>query len=153
MSIGSSVATFDTVTEYLSWDHDRLDGLLDSVRAHVEAADWLRAQRTYSAFAEDLTRHIRLEEEIVLPLFESRTGIAGPVPAMRRDHELIRDALGVLAVVVGLRDAVAFRAGLAVLVSLLSDHNDEEERALYPVTDRVLPGREREILAARLERE
>ena len=153
MRIGASVANFDTVTEYLSWDHDRLDLLLDSVRDTVEQGDWPRAQRLYSDFARDLARHIRLEEQILLPLFEARTGIAGTAPAMRDDHMLIRDALGVLAVVVGFRDAVAFRAGLDVLSSLLSNHNDAEERVLYPVTDRVLPGREREMLALRLERE
>jgi len=153
MNIGASVARFDTVTEYLSWDHDRLDALLDSVSGCVERGDWPQAQRAYSGFARDLDRHIRMEEEILFPLFEARTGIAGPTPAMRHEHELIRDALGVLAVVVGLRDAVAFRAGMSVLLSLLTGHNEKEERVLYPITDRVLPGRERETLAARLERQ
>ncbi len=153
MSIAASATMFDTVTEYLSWDHDRLDALLQSVRTWVEGGKWEHAQRTFAEFDRGLDRHIRLEEEILFPLFEARTGMTGPTTVMREEHQLIRGALAVLAAAIGKADASGFHAGLAALASVLPPHNEKEEAVLYPTTDRVLPEGERTTLAARLQRE
>jgi len=148
-----AAATFDTVTDYLSSDHDRLDALLEAVRRFVEKGDWEQAQSMYAEFDRGLDRHIRMEEEILFPLFQARTGIAGPTTVMREEHHLIRGVLALLSSAVLRKRADDFHAGRFALVSVLGPHNEKEERVLYPMTDRVLPGRERENLAARLERE
>jgi len=153
LTIAASATTFDTVTAYLSWDHDRLDAILKSARARVEAGEWAHAQAEYGDFDRGLHRHIRLEEEILFPLFEQRTGSEGPTSVMRAEHKVIRAALGVMGDAVGRRDAGAFREGVATLFSVLPDHNEKEEQVLYPTTDRVLPEGERAALAARLQRE
>jgi iron-sulfur cluster repair protein YtfE (RIC family) len=153
MSIAASATTFDTVSDYLSWDHDRLDALLQSVSNWVESADWAHARRAYAEFDRGLDRHIRLEEETLFPLFEARTGAVGPTSVMREEHQLIRGALAVMGAAVGIADAAGFRSGLAALTSVLTAHNEKEERVLYPTTDRVLPEHERAALAARLQRE
>jgi iron-sulfur cluster repair protein YtfE (RIC family) len=151
MSNAASATTFDTATAYLSWDHDRLDALLHSASNWAESGEWTHARRAYAEFDRGLDRHIRLEEEILFPLFEDRTGAAGPTTVMREEHELIRGVLDVLRDAVERGDARAFGAGLAALGSLLPPHNDKEEQILYPTTDRVLPERERAALAVRLQ--
>jgi hemerythrin-like domain-containing protein len=152
-TIAASATTFDTVTAYLSWDHDRLDALLQSARNWVESKDWTRARRAYAEFDGGLDRHIRLEEEILFPLFEARTGAAGPTTVMREEHALIRGVLAVLRDGLARCDAGAFRDGVAALLAVLPGHNEKEEQVLYPTTDRVLPGGERAALAARLQDE
>jgi len=147
-------ATFDSVTGYLSSDHDRLDAILQSVRARVEASDWEAARREYAPFYDGLDRHIRLEEGILFPLFEERTGTAGgPTAVMREEHLEIRGALGTMRDALGRADVRLFQEGLAHLLSVLPDHNVKEEQVLYPTTDRILPEKERAALAARLQRE
>jgi hemerythrin-like domain-containing protein len=153
MSLAASATTFDTVTAYLSWDHDRLDALLESVRNRVESGEWGHARRVYSEFDRGLDRHIRLEEEILFPLFEARTASTGPTTVMREEHQLIRGVLVALGAAVGRGDTLAFRSGLAALASLLPPHNEKEEQVLYPTTDRVLQESERAGLAARLQAE
>jgi hemerythrin-like domain-containing protein len=146
--------TFDSVTGYLSWDHDRLDAILQSVRARVGAGDWEAARREYAPFHDGLDRHIRLEEEILFPLFEERTGMrGGPTAVMRVEHLEIRGALGAMRDALGRGDAGLFQDGLAHLLAVLPDHNVKEEQVLYPTTDRILPERDRAALAARLQRE
>jgi len=145
---------FDSVTGYLSWDHDRLDAILQSVRARVEAGDWEAARREYAPFYDGLDRHIRLEEGILFPLFEERTGMTGgPTVVMREEHREIRGALGTMLDALGRSDVRLFQEGLAHLLSVLPDHNVKEEQVLYPTTDRILPDKERAALAARLQRE
>jgi hemerythrin-like domain-containing protein len=145
---------FDSVTGYLSWDHDRLDAILQSVRARVEAGDWEAARREYVPFYDGLDRHIRLEEGILFPLFEERTGMTGgPTVVMREEHREIRGALGTMRDALGRADDRLFQEGLAHLLSVLPDHNVKEEQVLYPTTDRILPEKDRAALAARLQGE
>jgi iron-sulfur cluster repair protein YtfE (RIC family) len=146
---------FDSVTGYLSWDHDRLDAILQSVRARVEAGEWEAARREYAPFYDGLDRHIRLEEGILFPLFEERTGTAagGPTAVMKEEHREIRGALETMRDAMERADARLFEEGLARLLSVLPDHNVKEEQVLYPTTDRILPEKDRAALAARLQRE
>jgi hemerythrin-like domain-containing protein len=149
--IAEAALGFETGTQYLSWDHDRLDGLLESVRSGVERGDWMAARRQYGEFHRGMDRHIRLEENFLFPLFEERTQLTWPTDVMRQEHRLIRGAMGVLTVAVDRADARGFRTGLSSLIAVLSDHNAKEERVLYPATDRALSERERAALSARLE--
>ena len=153
MTIAAPATTFDTVNAYLSWDHDRLDALLQSAANRVDHGEWAQARLAYGEFDRGLARHIRLEEEILFPLFEARTGTAGPTTVMREEHRLIRGVLAVIGAAVARADAPAFRSGVAALADLLPAHNAKEEQVLYPTTDRVLPEHERAALAARLQRE
>jgi hemerythrin-like domain-containing protein len=147
------IAAFDSVAAYLSWDHDRLDAILQSVRERVERGEWGEARREYGEFDRGLDRHIRLEEDILFPVFETRTGLAnGPTAVMREEHRPIRAALGVMRDAIARRDAGSFHDGVAGLLTVLADHNAKEEHVLYPVADRVLPEADRAALAASLQR-
>src|SRR5262245_9518428 len=90
MSTHVSSFRFDSITRYLSWDHDRLDGLLGEVTRHVEDGHFVQASSIFSTFDQGLRRHIRLEEELLFPLFECRTGMRnGPTAVMRNEHRQI----------------------------------------------------------------
>jgi iron-sulfur cluster repair protein YtfE (RIC family) len=146
-------AALDTVTGYLSWDHDRLDGLLDRATRHVWEAQWLDASQAFGEFERGLDRHIRVEEEVLFPLFEARTGIVGgPTAVLRAEHREIRQGLALMRRGVDAEDPRAFEEGLAFLRSVLPAHNAKEEHILYPTVDRVLAPKEREAVAARLRR-
>jgi len=155
MATGTAQTTaFESVTGYLSWDHDRLDAILTSVRVWVEKGEWEHAHREYGEFDRGLDRHIRLEEGILFPVFEARTGIVdGPTAVMRQEHLAIRAALTVMREGIGRGDAGAFQDGLASLLAVLPNHNLKEEQVLYPTTDDTLLEPDRVALAARLQRE
>jgi hypothetical protein len=96
MMIEADPATmFKSVAAYLSWDHDRLDALLETVRNRVYNSEWATARRDHDEFARGLKRHIRLEEDILFPMLE---GVApkGHTYAMRDEHTRIRGVLGTL---------------------------------------------------------
>jgi regulator of cell morphogenesis and NO signaling len=142
---------FKSVAAYLSWDHDRLDALLDTVRTRVYNAEWPAARRDYDEFARGLKRHIRLEEDILFPVIE---GVApkGHTYAMRDEHTRIRGVLGTLHDDVRRADAARFRSTLAVFLSVLRAHNAREEEILYSA-DEGLPEAERATLLRRLRSE
>lgn len=105
-----------------------------------------RAQMVWLASA--LRRHIDLEEDHLLPIFDS---LEHPVPngapdIFRRDHRLILDAI---AAVDFDGDRVSLCDALGRLQGLLEHHDKREERYFKARLDTVLePERRRAILSA-----
>jgi iron-sulfur cluster repair protein YtfE (RIC family) len=144
---------FETVTNYLSWDHDRLETILETTRRAVEARRLPDARAIYRGFDEGLARHIRIEEELLFPVFEAKSGIAdGPTAVMRSEHKAIQLALTMMREGLDALDPVRFDAGLKYLQSVLPGHNAKEEHVLYPTTDRLLTEAERATFTARLQK-
>ena len=144
----------DTIADYLSADHDRLDKMLAAVCRQVETSQLEDAGETLAEFASGLSRHIRIEEEILFPIFEMRTCRGGgPTLVMRSEHREI------LAAVSGMRDGLArldvdtFGEGLALLRQLLPAHSAKEELVLYPGIESVFSDAERPLFVERLRRE
>lgn len=150
----TSALKFDSITRYLSWDHDRLDGLLGEVTQRVEAGHLAQAKSLFRAFDEGLRRHIRIEEEVLFPLFETRTAmrISGPTMAMRAEHREIEAELARMRDALDIGDAAEYASGLATLYGVLGAHNLKEESVLYPTTDDLLGASERSELVDRLVR-
>jgi iron-sulfur cluster repair protein YtfE (RIC family) len=145
---------FDSVTAYLGWDHDRLDEALRSVSSAVERGRFADAAAGYEELELGLLRHMRIEEELLFPVFEARSGMVnGPTEVMRDEHRQVRTALALMRRGLLRTDAGAYGEGLRFFDSVLPDHNAKEEHILYPTLDRLLRPAERAALVARLQRE
>ena len=153
-AVSPQARVFESVTEYLSWDHDRLEGLLAEAASSVDAGLFDTALARYAEFELGLMRHIRLEENLLFPVFEACTGIGdGPTAVMRAEHKQIVKAVGMMACGLEANDPEAFRRGLRYMRESMRDHNSKEEHVLYPTMDAALNGRERTALVERLLRE
>jgi iron-sulfur cluster repair protein YtfE (RIC family) len=147
-------APFTTITSYLSWDHQRLDRTLAEARADVHDAHMAEARQALDEYARGMERHMRVEEDLVFPVFEARSGMAGgPTAVMRDEHRSIRRALAMMRDGLDRNDAEGFRAGARFLQTVLPEHKAKEEHILFPTTDRLLTADERARLTRRLERE
>lgn len=145
---------FESVTAYLGWDHDRLDEALRSVSAAVASGRFADAVAHYEQFELGLLRHVRIEEELLFPVFEARSGIVnGPTAVMRDEHRQVQTALGIMRRGLQRSDPGAYGDGLRFFESVLPDHNAKEEHILYPTLDSLLRPAERALLVARLQRE
>ena len=143
---------FRTVTEYLSWDHDQLDLIRRDFQRMVEDGELERAEHTFGEFRTRLERHIRLEEEILFPIFEDRTHIRmGPTTIMRREHGLIRGLLDELQAAFDAEDVPGIRRAHALFAELIGEHDAKEEHILYPAVDKFLGLDERVGLVVRME--
>lgn len=141
---------FEGVTDYIRWDHQRLDDLQGEVRRLATALDRAGAARAYVHFEAELLHHIRAEEELVFPAFEQRAGtVNGPTAAMRWEHWEILKTLRTIHDVFERGELARVVAGLDLLDAILPSHRAREER-LYPTVDSQLTIEERAELAARL---
>lgn len=138
-----------SITDYLTTDHRAIDAQLECAQKLAQKRDLAGAQAAFTSFIARLARHIHLEEQVVFPLFESRTGITGPAQVMRREHRLLEAHLHQASLALESGDTARFLAAAEPVFALLAEHNMKEERILYPKTDQAL-GDERHRLAAEL---
>lgn len=151
---GARRPAVDSVTAYLAADHDRLDAILEDVCRELEGSRPETASERFAEFHRRLARHIRIEEELVFPFFDLRSGISGgPTAVMREEHRAIEQTLARMDSSLSAGDAGGFRAGVNELRQVLGDHNEREERVLYPMTDRMLSDGERPVFVERLRKE
>ena len=145
---------FGSVTSYLACDHHRLDEALQSVSSAVGSGRFAEAASRCERFESDLLRHLSVEEELIFPVFEARSGLMnGPTEAMRSEHRQVRMALALMRRGLLQSDAIAYGDGVRFLESVLPDHNAKEEHILYPALDSLLRPSECAALISRLRRE
>ncbi len=136
-------------------------GLLEALLRHQEAlldVDLIRAAAELDRFEEGLRRHIRDEEELLLPIV--RRGDIPPggsielyVTEHRRMLEMIgrfRAALRAIEPRPGFkRQVLALLEDEAALKSLMHHHDLRERSFLYPALDRLATSAERRDLISR----
>jgi iron-sulfur cluster repair protein YtfE (RIC family) len=142
--------TIESISAYLGWDHEQIDLIFEDARRMVDDGEAERAEDTFREGAERLGRHIRIEEEILFPLFAERTGLFGPVHVMRGEHREIERVLGGLLAALAGGDLGRAAALHDTLREVIGVHNQKEERVLYPRTDEALSPGEREAVVARM---
>jgi uncharacterized protein (DUF2249 family)/hemerythrin-like domain-containing protein len=142
-----------TVTEFFQSDHRRLDSIYGRFSEDVREKRWEEAVEKFRAFRFGLKRHIRIEEDILFPVFEEKTGMreGGPTFVMRGEHKEIQELLDeVLASTEGKNPEGVFRAA-TFLLQMLADHNMKEENILYPESDAFLTEEERRSVVKRAQ--
>jgi DUF438 domain-containing protein len=129
------------------------------VKAELSGVAEACAARRFSAARERLLhcsrtweRQVRLEEDLLYPLFELRLGTAGAgTVAMREEHRELRDAFGRLCGALGRERRPTAAEALESLAAQLGSHFSREERVFYPTLEAMLSDRERGRLLTRVE--
>lgn len=135
------------LTDFLTNEHRDCDALFADAENAAHEGDLAAAGSAFAAFAESLRQHLAIEEEVLFPAFEARTGMAGgPTAVMRMEHVQMRTLLEQpqRALDAGsLDDFLGLGETLNVLVQ---QHNMKEEQMLYPMCDRALGDQADELL-------
>lgn len=117
----------DEIREYLSNDHDRLDGLLQQTLTSTGEIN----EKAYHHFRQGLLRHIGIEEKVLIPALQPKAD-----EAMKQTLERIRmDHSAIVALLV----PPPSPSIISALKSILTKHNELEEAdgGLYERADLV----------------
>ncbi|HWV38052.1 MAG TPA: hemerythrin domain-containing protein [Vulgatibacter sp.] len=127
----------ESITEFLTRDHERLDALLERSIADPERFDY----EAYAVFREGLLRHVAIEEKILmLDARRRRGGEALPVfPQIRLEHS----AIALLLV------PTPDHALMREIRSILEVHNEREEGpdGMYAACERLAGDEAADLLA------
>ena len=146
-----------SIADFMGAEHRRLDDLWKDCSQEMKARNPGRIQSCLAEYLMGLRYHIRIEEEILFPAFEARTGMhrAGPTAVMRREHREIRAVLERLAALARGQDcgtiAEAVQDEGLDPSPLLISHDAKEDTVLCPMSDHILDQDERRDLILRMQ--
>jgi iron-sulfur cluster repair protein YtfE (RIC family) len=130
-----------TILDFLGNDHRACDERFASAEAAVAQNRWDSARALFADFRAAMTRHLAMEEDVLFPAFEARTGNAmGPTEVMRMEHRQMRELLDAMDNALAGAKQRDFLGLSETLNMLMQQHNLKEENMLYPMSDRVLGG-------------
>lgn len=141
----------DSIRDFFGNDHHRCDGLWSETEAAAESGAKDLALVKWSAFRDAMRHHFAMEEEVLFPAFEDRTGMhgVGPTAVMRMEHAQMKQVLEQMDGAAQAGDLQSLSDLGDTLLMLIQQHNVKEEGMLYPMADQALAS-ERPALFERL---
>lgn len=137
-----------TISQVLGDDHQRCDSLFAEAETAVAQGDWLTGESAFNAFHDALEHHFRMEEEVMFPEYEARTGqTMGPTRVMRMEHGQMRQLKEDMATAITARDRDRYLGLSETLLIVMQQHNAKEEQMLYPMADRALQESMEQVLS------
>ena len=128
-----------TISDFLAPDHKRCDNLFAEAEEAVAKDDWNNASTCFGHFQDAMQHHFAMEEEVMFPAFEERTGMRqGPTVIMRSEHSQMNALLDQLSGAIALKDTNAYLGDAETLLIIMQQHNLKEEQMLYQMADQVL---------------
>ncbi|HEX7327666.1 MAG TPA: hemerythrin domain-containing protein [Casimicrobiaceae bacterium] len=135
------------IGDYMTSHHRRCDDAFARARNLAAASDWVGLSRDGEAFLREIERHIEVEEEILFPAFEERTGMSsGPTEVMRTEHEQMRVLFARMRAATEAKDGIEYASAAEAFLSLMQQHNAKEEDMMYPMLDQALGEDAREFV-------
>jgi hemerythrin-like domain-containing protein len=135
------------LTDFLTADHRVCDGLFAKAENAANDGDRDAARAAYAEFEAAMAQHLSIEESVLFPEFEVRSGMAGgPTAVMRMEHEQIRAMMAQMRQALESGELDDFLGFGETLNILIQQHNMKEEQMLYPMCDRTLADRAEALL-------
>ena len=139
------------IGDYMINHHKECDDVFARAEAAAGAAEWERAIADFETFARQMDRHFDMEENLLFPAFENKTGHSGgPTQVMRMEHDQMRVVIHDMRSALEAKDAEQYLGLSETFLVLMQQHNFKEEGILYPMIDQVL-GDQGETVIARLD--
>lgn len=129
-----------SITEFLSQDHKACDEIFATLEQSMNDESWNDALEGYVQFRNEMQHHFDMEEKVMFPAFEEKTGMqgSGPTQMMRIEHEQMRGMIDELGQAVNNKDKNRFFDVSETLMMMIQQHNSKEEQMLYRMADRQL---------------
>lgn len=149
----SNVDIQSGLAAFFTQDHHDCDSRWADVEELLDAADIETARPAWQKFNAGMLRHFDMEEQVLFPAFDARSGMGGggPTAVMKMEHQQMRGLLDQIGVAMDAGDTQEAMDVGDTLLMLIQQHNVKEEGMLYPMAQNMLVT-EWAVLAAELEK-
>ncbi|WP_275096008.1 hemerythrin domain-containing protein [Sedimenticola hydrogenitrophicus] len=130
-----------TITETMARNHRHCDELFAEAEELISQGDWVQGRDKFEAFRDTTENHFTMEEGVLFPGFEQRTGqTMGPTQMMRMEHAQMRQLMADMEAAVAHEDDERYLGLSETMMMVMQQHNMKEEQMLYPMTDQAFAG-------------
>lgn len=128
-----------SISEFMTDDHRRCDDVFAAAEAAVDQGNWEEAAKVTNEFLDAMEAHFRMEEEVLFPALENKTGMTmGPTQVMRQEHEQMRELFNQMRYALEAQEEDDFLGVSETLLITMQQHNMKEEGIVYPMSDEQL---------------
>ena len=136
-----------SIKDFLTQDHRDCDNLFTEMENAVAAKNSQAAQLMYSEFDTALNHHFDMEEKVMFPAFETKTGMTqGPTQMMRLEHAQMRKLVLQMKEALDANDDNRFMGLSETLMITMQQHNMKEEQMLYTMAQQHLAADAQDII-------
>lgn len=137
------------ISSYMTTDHRRCDDAFSALENSILNKHYEGIEEKFAAFREDFLNHFKMEEEVMFPSLEERTGMrGGPTQIMRMEHEQMRHLINQMESDIAQNRYDHFLGLSETFMILVQQHNIKEEQILYSMADNLLSDSEEAVLEA-----
>lgn len=131
-----------SLSEFFEQDHRDCDARWVDVEELLDTADIEAARSAWQKYDTSMRRHLAMEEEVLFPAFDAKSGMAGggPVAVMKMEHQQMRGLLDQIGEAIEAGNAEEAMDIGDTLLMLVQQHNVKEEGMLYPMAENLLSG-------------
>ena len=129
----------ENISSFLTQDHRGCDDEFAALENAVASENWDDVEKVFDTFYSDMIHHFDMEEKVMFPTFETRTGMqGGPTQVMRMEHQQMKQVMEQMKQDVVNKDKNHFFGLSETLMMLMQQHNMKEEQMLYRMADQHL---------------
>jgi hemerythrin-like domain-containing protein len=127
---------------FFTQDHHDCDARWADVEELLDTEDIDTARPAWQKYETSMRRHFAMEEEVLFPAFDARSGMGGggPVAMMKMEHQQMRGLLDQIGDAIEAGDSQEALDVGDTLLMLIQQHNVKEEGMLYPMAENILAG-------------
>ena len=116
---------------HLHADHVRFAATFDDLCERARTGDWHELDEVWSGFTAEMERHLRFEEEQLIPMYARESPACRACAArLLADHAEFRRMLDLIGLEIQLKEVRA--PTVQEFTALLHRHAEVEDRTLYP---------------------
>jgi hemerythrin-like domain-containing protein len=130
-----------SVSDVMTQNHRECDDLFAVAEESVAHGKWQKAKDDFDAFCREFEHHLTMEESVLFPAFDAKTGMeGGPTYVMRSEHQQMRKLIADMAQEMAEKDADGYLGSAETLMVMTQQHNMKEEQMLYRMMDQAFGG-------------
>ena len=128
----------NSISDFMANNHRECDNLFAVAEESVGNGKWPKAQTEFDAYRSEMERHLGMEEDVLFPAFDAKTGMEmGPTHVMRSEHQQMRKLIDDMAQKIVDKDSDGYLGASETLMILMQQHNMKEEQMLYRMMDQT----------------
>ncbi|MCJ7765351.1 MAG: hemerythrin domain-containing protein [Thiovulaceae bacterium] len=127
------------IKEFMTQEHRYCDDTFAQMEQKADKEGLTAVKELYEKMAQELELHFQMEERVLFPAFEEKTGMTeGPTQMMRMEHTQVRSLIKQIGEALENNNREKFFGLTETMMIMLQQHNMKEEQMLYPMAQQHL---------------
>ncbi|MEN8146503.1 MAG: hemerythrin domain-containing protein [Campylobacterota bacterium] len=136
-----------SIKEFMTKDHRECDDTFAEMEQKANSEGLAAAKELYAKMSQEIEHHFQMEERVIFPAFEEKTGMTeGPTQMMRMEHAQMRSLIQEIGEAIDNDDKDRFFGLTETMMIMVQQHNMKEEQMLYTMIQQHMAAENDQIM-------